>query len=96
MAISRLSLRLCRFKREEFSQASAFDEEEWREMMVKMIQTSAADDQVCVLNIQEHQIQHQMILADLNCLLKNGELPELLAREEQTFFLEGVKDSLPK
>ena len=64
--------------------------------MVGMIQTSAAEDKVCVLNIEEHQIQNQMILADLNCLLKNGELPELLAREEHTFFLEEVKASLPK
>ena len=47
-----------------------------------------------MLNLIENQITDEMVLIDLNCLLKNGELPGLLSREEVTYFVAGVKSSL--
>ena len=49
-----------------------------------------------MINIQENQISDDtdVILIDLNCLLKNGEIPDLLAREELAYHIAGVKTSL--
>ena len=49
-----------------------------------------------MLNIEENQMSEEVILIDLNCLLKNGELPDLLAREEVAGFLAAVKATLSR
>lgn len=51
-------------------------------MLKKMVVSAAVDGAVNVLNLQDNQISDEVILLDLNCLLKNGQLPELLLAHE--------------
>jgi hypothetical protein len=93
-AISCLSIHICRFDRAEMTQAAEFDEEKWRQSLARMIASASVGNQANVLTLQENQISEDVILVDLNCILKNGELPELLAREELAYHTAGVKSSL--
>ena len=96
MAISRLSIFVCKFERTELSIVEEFQEDEWQRSLARMISSASLGTKPHVLNIEENQMSEEVILIDLNCLLKNGELPDLLAREEVAGFLGAVKATLSR
>ena len=49
-----------------------------------MVNLAIMQQQVSVINIQENQITKDLLLADLNCILKNGYLPDLKNFKEET------------
>ena len=85
MSISRLSIFLSKYERTEISMSEEFDLDTWREGLIKMINSCCSSGKTNVINLLDYQITHEAILLDINCLLKNGELPGLLAREEIAF-----------
>jgi len=96
MAISRLSIFVCKFERTELSIAQEFHEDSWKRSLTRMISSASLGTKPHVLNIEENQMSEGTILTDLNCLLKNGELPDLLARDEVAGFLAAVKATLSR
>ena len=57
-------------------------------MLRKMVKSAAAEGAMNVLNLQDNQISDEMVLVDLNCLLKNGQLPELLPAHEMNALVQ--------
>ena len=49
---------------------------------------------VNVLNIRGNQISDEIVLIDLNCLLKNGQLPELVPNSELKDIITKVKQTM--
>ena len=49
-----------------------------------MVNLATLQQQCSVLNIQENQITKDVLLADLNALIKNGFLPDLKNFKEET------------
>ena len=60
-----------------------------------MFENTVIDKKVNVLNVQDNQIADDIIMIDLNCLLKNGDLPDLLHISEKSGFYERIRSTMP-
>ena len=81
-ALSRLAIFICKYTKYELSMSKEFDREDWKHTLRQMVKSAAMEKRVNVLNIRGNQIQDEIVLIDLNCLLKNGLLPELVPNSE--------------
>jgi dynein heavy chain len=94
MALARLALYVSQYACQELSVSKEFDRDDWQSLLKNMITSTAFNRQTTVLNIQENQISDDIILIDLDCILKNGYLPDLLLASEQDVFDKHVAGSL--
>jgi hypothetical protein len=83
MALSRLALFIAHIQPLELDIATEVDREEWLSILKESVASVALHKKQICLNIQDNQINDARMLEDLNCLLKNGHLPDLLMASEQ-------------
>ena len=83
MALARLALHVCAYSCQELSASKEFEKEDWSSLVKQMITSAAFNKKMTVLNIQDNQIADDIILMDLDCILKNGYIPDLLLASEQ-------------
>jgi hypothetical protein len=63
-------------------------------MLKELVTSVAFSKSTTVLNISETQINHENILIDLDCLLKNGFITNLLLQSEQDIIDKHILPSL--
>ena len=93
MALSRLALSISKFKTHELSMTKEFEMEDWKTLVKNVIKSAAAESTVNVINMQDNQISDEVVFIDLNCLLKNGNLPDLVHIQEQNALILRMKQS---
>jgi len=96
LAISRLSIHLCGYDRVEGDHLADQDAEARKESLLPLISKAAVANEAAVMLVQESQVADgSTILVDLNCLIRHGEVPDLLAREERSLLVDGAKQTFP-
>lgn len=94
MALARLAVFVCGYACHELPGSKEFDLADWQTNLKEMIRSAALAKRTAVLNIQEDQITDDALLADLDCLLKNGFLPGLLLPAEHDIICQPIAASL--
>jgi dynein heavy chain, axonemal len=96
MALSRLAIHICQYQIRELKLTAEFSRDDWQALIKAMFESTAIDKRVNVLNICDNQMADDIIMVDLNCLLKNGDLPDLLHASEKSGFLERIRSTMPQ
>jgi len=82
VALSRLAIFTCQYRRHEMPATDAFSRSTWRGLLKEMAATAVAQRKAQVLNLGDGQVANEEMLADLTCLLKHGQIPGLFNRSE--------------
>ena len=83
MALSRLALFISHIHPLELDIATEVDRDDWLGILKETVSSVVTHKKQTCLIIQDNQINDHRMLEDLNCLLKNGNLPDLLIPSEQ-------------
>lgn len=82
MALARLALYLCSYECKEVDITQQLTDESWHSMLKEMVNTVVLGNRPVVLNIRDNQMSTEEIMLSLDCLLKNGHLPDLFMPSE--------------